>query len=271
MNPTTASTPPWRSSNRHAQHPPSPLNPATNLCTVSPTRRLSGASFPYPRKSSVTNSPTHYLPRSPLSSNCSTLSSYSSSSSSSGWQLRTPPFSTTSLSDLPSPSPTAPSPIQPTLVPKCKPNWSKHPSRIQIPAVNPMSSGFKPFSPSMSDKRHTPSPLDILDHLHSIPPSPPVVYPALLLGHPLNITADSHSPFAFGLSSVDADLSSTSMLDLQTNRHLHGQSDTHRDSSFDNKMQRLVINCDDNVHDADDHRDDASSRVPAPTTSQRSI
>ena len=264
------------------QQSSSPLNPASNAHPIPLAgRRPSATGLPYARKPlapNTPNTPTRFMPRTPLSflshSPSSTFShaSHQSSASSIGWQLRTPLTTTNSMTGFPAPSPMDLPPANLALLNKLKSNHrlSNSPLHIKIPSSMSTSSIGSTGSPSHG--LHMPSPLDKLDHLQSIPASPPILVPcAQLLELAPNTRPDATtqhsiaSPFVNLHSSPSprsaqpGPVSSISPFLNARRRQLAAR----RGSTLARELDRLEIDVDDAGHDADTV-DDADSRVPSP-------
>lgn len=170
----------------------SPLNPASSPHAIAIPRRLSATGYPYGRKSfsyNSPNTPTRFLsPRTPLSflahsPTTSSNVSHLSSSSSVGWQLRTPTTTANSASDLPSPSPASLPPADLPLANRSS-THSANCSKIHNVKFPHTGAAFGEHngSPSFGLRTGRPSPLDNkFAYLQSIPPSPPIMIPSAQL------------------------------------------------------------------------------------------
>ena len=265
MDSSSPPIPPRRSRSRTMQQLPSPLNPTNHPYPVHNARRAPVPGSPYSRKPSPAMSPPRFSPRSPLSflsnSPTSTISLHSSASSSTGPQPRTRVSSATLSLDFPSLNDLSPA----ALVNHSKSDSSPAPHHIKIPSSNSSSVGYPPSS-SSSDKSHMPSPLDKLGHLYSIPPSPPVLDPAHLLGLPPNTNPDTNIQHSIASPFVNLHSSSTPM-DHPSPRLSQRRRDAcpRSGSCLARELDRLDIDRDDAAgYDADAHDDDPISRVPSP-------
>nr|XP_031858737.1 Grx4 family monothiol glutaredoxin [Kwoniella shandongensis]KAA5525809.1 Grx4 family monothiol glutaredoxin [Kwoniella shandongensis] len=169
-----------------------PPSPCTDMPAREPTPvtgRPSAAPSPYAGKSPFPPPPSRFTPRTPLQFlSHSRTPSASSTASSHGSIIRTPSTSMTSASGLATPSPTDLPPAKFAMVNnrnKSIHSVPNNPSHVKIPLVRRGGSLYStPVTANSSflrNKRHIPSPLEKLDYLHSIPPSPPILDPGQLL------------------------------------------------------------------------------------------
>nr|XP_019050580.1 Grx4 family monothiol glutaredoxin [Kwoniella bestiolae CBS 10118]OCF29510.1 Grx4 family monothiol glutaredoxin [Kwoniella bestiolae CBS 10118] len=142
---------------------------------TSPTKPTGNKSLlpPAPSRFTPRTSPLQFLSNSPTNS-------VSSTASSNTWVLRTPAQSASSMPGYGMDQP----PKRPFT--GRAPNSSPAHVNVKIPSPSTPSSfgsnGFNtPNSSIIRNKPHMPSPLDKLDYLHSIPPSPPILDPSQLL------------------------------------------------------------------------------------------
>jgi hypothetical protein len=277
MTSSSPPSPPSRPHPRHLKHSPSPLNPATHPFPI-PTRRNSGTGGPCARKLSTRNAPTRFSLRSPLSFvspfPSSTSITNTSMSSSPGWQLRTPPSSLNSTSGPHLSSPDDYLSVNVDLLNKSKSNPSNSPLHIKIPSSHSLlNHGTSPLSPSPSNETHIPSPLDKLDYLDNIPPSPPIMDPARLLELPPDHNRNSESQISIASPFVNLNSSPTRTPIGSTpvpSRRAH--INTRRGSALARDFNRLDIDfrdADGSDADADNPPDDPPICVPSPSPPRR--
>ena len=267
-------------------HPSSPLNPTSSLAIPSLRRASTRGLYGHRKSLTPNNTPDRFTPRTPLTylSNSPSGTSNSSYASSIGWHLQTPTapahagvhFADPSPHELPPPATFAPRKSSaPSL------GYQMH---IKIPSCNSSDSSTTSGSPG-DTSFNAPSPLDKMDHLCSIPPSPPIVMPsAQLLELPPNFHPDAHcqhsiaSPFVnlnSSASPMSAKPGPVSAISPLVTTHRRGRNFWRRGSNLAHEMNAIDLNDtydpDESKYDADADTDDGhDALVPSPTRTDHS-
>jgi len=223
--------------------PNSPLNPAAKPFPIGAfARRISATNTGYVnRNSSHIGTPTGSSPLSPLrfpqtpslSSNLHRLSI----SSSPGYQLRTPIITPNNTTSLPLPSPGDPLPKQLSPFGKLKSSINA-PLRVKIPD-SPFAHGVSP------NETHSPSPLENLNYLQSIPASPPIL--PLANAFPLSNKSNSNDGFEFKHPYINIKTSSSDYIAPWISsspflRHHRLIDEPRRGSTLSNEIDPLDLN-----------------------------
>jgi len=181
----------------------------------------------------------------------------STSQSSLRSQLRTPATIATSDADI-----TLSSPLDLTSVPSLnKPNCNADdsPTNVKISRSPPLDTRS-----SSLNKPKFPSPLDKLDYLHAIPPSPPVVDPTQLLVLSPETNPDVNAQHSIASPFVNHNPSPSPVIPSPLLHSLRLFPNEQRGSFLARDFDRLDIEHDDNDDHTDVLSDQTPHRVPSP-------